>query len=138
MKKNYELELDALVENLTQVTAFVNNHLEAIDCPMKAQMQIELAVEEIFVNIANYAYAPEKGRATVRVEVMDDPVTVTITFIDRGVPYDPLAKEDPDVTLSAQERKIGGLGIFMTKKAMDDVSYEYKDGQNILTLIKNL
>ena len=70
MKKNYELELDALVENLTQVTAFVNNHLEAIDCPMKAQMQIELAVEEIFVNIANYAYAPEKGRATVRVEVM--------------------------------------------------------------------
>ena len=135
---NYELELDALVENLTQVTAFVNNHLEAIDCPMKAQMQIELAVEEIFVNIANYAYAPEKGRATVRVEVMDDSVTVTITFIDRGVPYDPLAKEDPDVTLSAQERKIGGLGIFMTKKAMDDVSYEYKDGQNILTLIKNL
>lgn len=138
MKKNYELELDALVENLTQVTAFVNNHLEAIDCPMKAQMQIELAVEEIFVNIANYAYAPEKGRATVRVEVMDNSVTVTITFIDRGVPYDPLAKEDPDVTLSAQERKIGGLGIFMTKKAMDDVSYEYKDGQNILTLIKNL
>ena len=69
---------------------------------------------------------------------MDDSVTVTITFIDRGVPYDPLAKEDPDVTLSAQERKIGGLGIFMTKKAMDDVSYEYKDGQNILTLIKNL
>ena len=138
MKKNYELELDALVENLTQVTAFVNNHLGAIDCPMKAQMQIELAVEEIFVNIANYAYAPEKGRATVRVEVMDDSVTVTITFIDRGVPYDPLAKEDPDVTLSAQERKIGGLGIFMTKKAMDDVSYEYKDGQNILTLIKNL
>ena len=138
MKKNYELELDALVENLTQVTAFVNNHLEAIDCPMKAQMQIELAVEEIFVNIANYAYAPEKGRATVRVEVMDDSVTVTITFIDRGVAYDPLAKEDPDVTLSAQERKIGGLGIFMTKKAMDDVSYEYKDGQNILTLIKNL
>ena len=138
MKKNYELELDALVENLTQVTAFVNNHLEAIDCPMKAQMQIELAVEEIFVNIANYAYAPEKGRATVRVEVMDDSVTVTITFIDRGVPYEPLAKEDPDVTLSAQERKIGGLGIFMTKKAMDDVSYEYKDGQNILTLIKNL
>ena len=138
MKKNYELELDALVENLTHVTAFVNNHLEAIDCPMKAQMQIELAVEEIFVNIANYAYAPEKGRATVRVEVMDDSVTVTITFIDRGVPYDPLAKEDPDVTLSAQERKIGGLGIFMTKKAMDDVSYEYKDGQNILTLIKNL
>ena len=104
----------------------------------KARMQIELAVEEIFVNIANYAYAPEIGRATVRVVVSDEPLTVTITFLDRGVPYDPLKKDDPDVTLSAADREIGGLGIFMTKKVMDDVSYEYKDGQNILTLKKRL
>ncbi len=101
-------------------------------------MQIELAVEEIFVNIANYAYAPEIGRATVRVSVSDDPLTVTITFIDRGVPYDPLKRSDPDVTLSAEEREIGGLGIFMTKKVMDEVAYEYKDGQNVLTLKKRL
>ena len=105
---------------------------------MKAQMQISVAVEEIFVNIASYAYAPDKGSATVCVEVSGDPVTVTITFVDRGVPYDPLAKEDPDVTLSADERGIGGLGIFMTKKIMDDVAYEYRDGKNILTLKKNI
>ena len=133
-----ELEIEALSENVDDVQGFVNERLETADCPMKAQMQIALAVEEIFVNIASYAYAPDKGNATVRVEVSGDPVTVTITFIDRGVPYDPLAKADPDVTLSAEERGIGGLGIFMTKKIMDDVAYEYKDGKNILTLKKNI
>ncbi|MBR3991274.1 MAG: ATP-binding protein, partial [Clostridia bacterium] len=112
--------------------------LEICDCSPKAQMQMDLAVEEIFVNIANYAYAPDKGRATVRVEVSDDPVTVTITFTDRGVPYDPLKKDDPDVTLPAGEREVGGLGIFLTKQIMDDLSYEYRDGQNILTLKKKL
>ena len=101
-------------------------------------MQIELAVEEVFINIASYAYLPGKGNATVRVEVTENPVSVTITFIDRGVPYDPLAKDDPDVTASAENRAIGGLGVFMVKKTMDDVAYEYRDGQNILTLKKNL
>ena len=100
--------------------------------------QIDLAVEEIFINIAKYAYKPDKGRATVRVEVNDDPVQVKITFLDHGKPYDPLAKEDPDVTLSADERPVGGLGIFMVKQSMDDVIYEYKDGANILTLVKSL
>lgn len=134
----FELELEASAENLTQVIAFVNNHLETMDCPMKVQMQIELAVEEIFVNIANYAYAPEKGKATVQVEVTEAPAAVEITFIDQGIPYNPLAKEDPDVTLSAEERRIGGLGIYMTKKVMDDISYANKNGKNILTLKKNL
>ena len=101
-------------------------------------MQIEVAAEEIFINIASYAYAPDKGRATVRVEVSPDPVTVTITFIDQGMPYDPLAKEDPDVTLKAEDRPVGGLGIFMVKKTMDDVTYEYKDGKNILRIKKNI
>ena len=105
---------------------------------MKIQMQIDIAVEEIFVNIANYAYAPEIGTATVRVEVMGDPPSVDITFIDKGIPYDPLAKADPDVTLSAEERQIGGLGIFMVKKSMDDVKYAYLDGHNILTIKKGL
>ena len=105
---------------------------------MKSQMQIDLAVEEVFVNIAKYAYHPDKGRATVRVEVSDDPVQVRITFLDHGKPYDPLAKEDPDVTLSADERPVGGLGVFMVKQSMDDVTYEYKDGTNILTLTKSL
>ena len=133
-----ELDIEAVTENLPRVMEFVDSQLEAIDCPAKAQMQIGVAVEEIFVNIANYAYCPDKGNATVRVEVSDDPVCVTITFIDQGVPYDPLAKDDPDVTLSAEDREIGGLGIFMAKQIMDDVAYEYRDGQNILTLKKKL
>ena len=133
-----ELELEAVADNLGKVLDFVGARLESADCPMKSKMQLDLAVEEIFVNIANYAYAPEIGKATVRVEVSGDPITVSITFIDRGVPYDPLKKADPDVTLSAAERGIGGLGIFLTKKMMDDISYEYKNGQNILTLKKTL
>lgn len=133
-----ELELEAVVENLPYVQEFIDSHLEKTGCPPRAQMQIGLAAEEIFVNIASYAYAPEKGRAKVRVEVSGDPVTVTITFLDRGMPYDPLQKEDPDVTLPAEERDIGGLGILLTKKTMDDVAYEYRDGQNILTLKKKI
>ena len=129
-----ELEIEALTENLPQVLAFVDEQLEAADCPMKIQIQLDIAVEEIFVNIAHYAYAPETGKAMVRIETLADPPSVDITFIDNGVPYDPLAKADPDITLSAEERQIGGLGIFMVKKSMDDVKYEYLDGHNILTL----
>ncbi len=130
-----ELELEAKVAYLPEVQDFVDEH---IDCSPKARMQISVAVEEIFVNIATYAYAPEHGMATVRVEISEEPVTVTITFMDHGIPYDPLAKADPDLSLTADERQIGGLGIFLTKKTMDDVKYEYEDGKNILTLKKNL
>lgn len=133
-----ELTIDATVENITQVTDFVDEQLEELNCPMKAQMQINVAIDELFGNIAHYAYNPEVGAATVRVEVTQDPLAVTITFIDNGVQYDPLAKEDPDITLSAEEREIGGLGIYMVKKSMDEIAYEYKDGQNILTIKKHL
>lgn len=133
-----ELTIAATVENIETVTEFVNEQLEALDCPMKAQMQIDIAIDELFGNIAHYAYNPEVGEATVRVEVIDDPLAVVITFIDKGVPYDPLAKEDPNITLSAEERQIGGLGIFMVKKTMDDITYEYKDGHNILKIRKNI
>ena len=133
-----ELTIAATIENIETVTDFVNEQLEAFDCPMKAQMQIDIAIDELFGNIAHYAYNPEIGEATVRVEVIEDPMAVVITFIDNGVPYDPLKKEDPDTTLSIEEREIGGLGIFMVKKTMDDIAYEYKDGKNILTIRKNL
>ena len=133
-----ELEIEATDENLPVVQSFVEEHLSAADCSIKAQMQIGVAVEEIFINIAHYAYAPDKGKAVVRVEVSENPVSVTITFVDHGVPYDPMEKQDPDVTLPVDEREIGGLGIFMTKELMDDVTYEYRDGQNILTLKKNM
>ena len=132
-----ELKLDdARLDCLDEVLAFVDGQLEANDCPMKSQMQIDIAVEELYVNIAHYAYAPGTGPATVRVAVEGDPRSAVITFIDRGVPYDPLAKPDPDVTLSAEERQVGGLGIFMVKKTMDGMEYEYADGQNILTIRK--
>ena len=133
-----ELTLEAKTENLEQVLAFVDSQLEALDCSMKTQMQIDIAVEELFVNIAHYAYTPETGMATLRIQTQPAPRSVTITFLDRGVPYDPLAKEDPDVSLSAEDRQIGGLGIYMVKKSMDEMTYEYRDGQNILRIKKAL
>ena len=133
-----ELTIAATVENIETVTDFVNEQLEALDCPIKAQMQIDIAIDELFGNIAHYAYNPEVGNATVRVEVTQEPLAVVITFIDKGVPFDPLTNADPDTTLSAEERAVGGLGIFMVKKSMDEVVYEYKDGQNILKIKKRL
>ena len=133
-----ELTIKATVENIDVVTDFVNEQLESFDCPMKAQMQIDIAIDELFGNIAHYAYNPEVGDATVRVEVNQQPLAVIITFIDKGVPYDPLKKADPDTTLAVEDRDIGGLGIYMVKKSMDEISYEYKDGQNILRILKNI
>ena len=133
-----ELTVDATIENVAAVTAFVDEQLEQLDCPMKTQIQVDIAIDELFGNIANYAYNLEIGVATVRIEVTEDPLAVVITFIDNGVPYDPLAKADPDVTLSAENRQIGGLGIYIVKKSMDNISYEYKDGMNILTIRKNI
>ena len=133
-----EITLAATVENIETVTEFVNAQLELLDCPIKAQMQIDIAIDELFGNIAHYAYNTEVGNATVRVEISEAPLAVIITFIDNGVPYDPLGKDDPDITLSAEEREIGGLGIYMVKKSMDEITYEYKDGQNILKIKKNI
>ena len=133
-----ELTVNATVENIPAVTEFVNEELSALDCPLKAQMQIDVAIDELFGNIAHYAYDPDVGPATVRVSVEEDPLSVVITFIDRGKPYDPLKNADPDVSLSAEKREVGGLGIFLVKKMMDDVTYEYKDGKNILTIKKRM
>ena len=133
-----ELTVDATIENIEKVTDFVNEELEKLDCSPKAQIQIDVAIDELFGNIAHYAYNPNVGPATIRVEVVEDPMAVVLTFIDHGIPYDPLAKEDPDIKLSAEERKIGGLGIYMVKKSMDEITYEYKAGQNILRIKKNL
>ncbi len=129
-----EITAEATVENIPVVTAFVDERLRELDCPEKAKRQIDVAIDELFGNIAHYAYDPAPGPATVRVE----PPAVRITFLDRGKPYDPLAKPDPDTTLSADERQAGGLGIFMVKRTMDSVEYAYEDGQNILTIRKQL
>ncbi len=133
-----ELTVDAKIENIEQVTSFVNEILEGYDCPMKAMTQIDIAIDELFGNIANYAYHPNTGSATVRIEVIEKPMAVVITFVDNGIPYDPLANADPDVTKSAEEREIGGLGIYLVKKSMDEITYEYKDGKNILKIKKKI
>ncbi|MBQ7732918.1 MAG: ATP-binding protein [Synergistaceae bacterium] len=135
-----ELVIEADVKSLDEVLDFINEELEKADCPPKTQIQIDIAVEELYVNIAHYAYTPDVGNAKIIFDVNEDsePRSVSITFIDRGVPYDPLKKPDPDITLPIDERKIGGLGIYMVKKSMDNITYEYKDGQNILTIEKRL
>ena len=131
-----EITVDATFENIELVTDFVNEVLESWDCPMKAQIQIDIAIDELFGNIARYAYAPGVGKATVRVELSEDENAAVVTFIDNGVAYDPLKKDDPDTTLSAEDRDVGGLGIFIVKKSMDDMVYSYKDGQNVLKITK--
>lgn len=133
-----ELTVNAAVENIEVVTDFVNEELEKLDCPVKARRQIDVAIDELFGNIARYAYSPDVGKATVRFAVEEDPLEVTITFIDNGIPFNPLEKSNPDTHLSAEERPIGGLGIFLVKKSMDMVEYEYKNGQNILKIKKNI
>ncbi len=132
-----ELTVDARIDKLDDVTAFVDDCLEAACCPMKVQMQIDVAVEEIFVNIAHYAYAPGNGEALISVEITDEPSTAVISFKDSGVEFDPLARKDPDTTLSADDRDIGGLGIFMVKKSMDEVTYQRVDDKNVLTIRKS-
>ena len=132
-----EITLAATVENLTAVNEFVASFLEPLHCSPKVQFQIDLVVEEIFVNIASYAYAPGEGMATVKIAALHNPPGVQITFSDEGKPYNPLENADPDLNLPMEERQIGGLGIFLVKKNMDDVKYEYRDGKNIMTVRKN-
>lgn len=131
-----ERTFDATIANLLEVTQFIDEWLEALDCGMKAQMQIDLAVDELFTNIASYAYAPGSGEATVRLGFDEASRKASITFIDSGIPYDPLKKPDPDITLSAEEREIGGLGIYMVKKSMDKMEYRRENDQNMLTIYK--
>ena len=131
-----ELSVPATVDSIVTVTGFVNEQLEALDCPLKAQAQIDIAIDEIFSNIAHYAYGQEMGEALVRFDTAQEPLTAVITFIDEGIPFDPLTSGDPDTGLSADEREAGGLGIFMVKKCMDHVLYERRDGKNMLTIKK--
>ena len=134
----YELTVDATIENISVVTDFVNGKLSVLDCPDEARFQIEVAVDEIFGNIARYAYGEKTGKATVRVETDDDPLAVTITFLDSGTPFDPLESDDPELDSYMYEQKIGGFGIYFVKSMMDEMRYRYENGQNILTVKKLL
>ena len=133
-----EITLEAIPDNVDRAIEFIEEKLDEYGCGIKEKAAIDVAVDEIFSNIAHYAYAPNTGSATVRVNLLTDPHAVEITFIDEGVPYDPLAKPDPDIEQPLEDRPIGGMGIFIVKQSMDAVDYEYRDGKNILTIKKNL
>ncbi len=133
-----ELTVPATVDNIDDVTDFVNGQLEELGCPPKVQMQIAIVIDELFGNIAKYAYAPGTGDATVQFGTEKGGTTAVIRFIDNGRQFDPLNQAEPDVHAPASERKEGGLGIFLVKKTMSSVEYEYKDGKNILTVKKDL
>lgn len=133
-----EITVDAMIENMNTVTAFVDDFLDQIVCPMKSRIQINIVIDEIFGNICHYAYKDSVGAVTVRVESGNTPKAVFLTFTDNGIPYNPLDTEDPDITSSSEERKIGGLGIYLVKKNMDEMKYEYVNQQNRLWMEKRL
>lgn len=128
-----ELITEASIEKLDEVLDFIDAILDEYDCPMKITTQINIAAEEIFVNIAHYS-----GSDEAKISVGKSGDMAEITFTDSGTPYDPLARPDPDVTLPAEDRSIGGLGIYIVKKSMDAVRYEYIDGHNVFTMCKRI
>ena len=128
----------AKVDVLSDVLGFVDETLERYACPMKIQTAICVAIEEVFVNVAHYAYGDGEGDMTLSIAFDEENRVITFRMTDKGTPFDPLKKPDPDITLSAEEREIGGLGIFITKKTMDTVTYAYENGENILTMIKRI
>jgi anti-sigma regulatory factor (Ser/Thr protein kinase) len=126
-----ELSIEAKLENMDAVLRFVGAQLEG--CHPKTQNQISIAVDEIFSNIARYAYNPKTGGVTVRIAVDEN---ITIEFEDCGAAYNPLSASEPDTSSSAEEREAGGLGIFMVKNIMDSVEYRRESDKNILTIKK--
>ena len=133
-----EIVLDATLENLDAVNGFIEESLAPLECVQEKRIQLDVAVEEIFVNIVNYAYPSGQGLATVQAETMANPLGIRIAFIDEGKPYNPLLGEEPNLAHHLKERKVGGLGLLFVKKNVDSIDYEYRDGKNILTLWKKL
>ena len=128
----------ARVEALSDVLGFVDQILESYECPMKIQTAICVAIEEVFVNVAHYAYDGGEGDMTLGISLDEKTHSVTFRMTDKGIPFDPLNKPDPDITLSAEDREIGGLGIFIAKKTMDTIIYAYENGENVLTMTKKI
>lgn len=132
------VEIAAVPESLPKVLDFINERLARTGCASRLMTQIDVAAEEIFVNISSYAYQPETGAARIQVEMLENPPTAVISFSDRGRPYNPLEKHDPNLKVPVRERKKGGLGIYMVKQSMDEAVYEYRDVRNVLTIKKRI
>ena len=128
----------AKTEALSDVLGFVEQMLDSFECPIKIQVALCVAIEEVFVNVAHYAYGEGEGNMSLGIDFDEERRAITFRMTDKGVPFDPLKKPDPDISLSADEREIGGLGIFITKKTMDSLTYTYENNENILTMIKKI
>lgn len=138
MEKKEEIVLAADICNLSALNEWIDALVAEADISPRVQMKISLAVEEIFANIASYAYAPQKGEVTIVGTVTDVPAELELVFMDEGKPFDPLARDDPPTDAAMEERGIGGLGIFLVKESMDKVTYRYEQGKNILTICKRI
>ena len=130
--------MEASAENIQRITDFIDAELDRMGCSLKARTQIDIATDEIIANIASYAYSPGRGEVEVEIDFDAQNRTAVISFLDSGVDFNPLTKKNPDVTLPAEERKIGGLGIFLVRKTMDAMEYRREKGQNILTIRKRI
>ena len=131
-----EIKVEAKIENLAVVNGFLHEQIDELDCSVATVMQLEIAIEELFSNICYYAYGDGTGDAAIQVDIDKTNKRICITFIDMGKPYNPLKKADPDITLGIEDRPIGGLGIFMVKESMDDMTYRYAENKNILKIKK--
>ena len=128
----------AKTEALSDVLGFVEQMLDSFECPIKIQVALCVAIEEVFVNVAHYAYGEDEGNMSLGIGFDEESRAITFRMTDKGIPFDPLKKPDPDISLSADERKIGGLCIFITKKTMGSLTYTYENNENILTMIKKI
>ncbi|MDK2808692.1 MAG: serine/threonine-protein kinase RsbW [Clostridiales bacterium] len=127
----------ARIEEMDRVFGFIEDKLEELSLSTKLKAQINIAVDEIFANIVNYAYPNSDGEVEVDIEFdVQEERTICICFMDSGIPFNPFDTKEPDITLAAEERQIGGLGFYMVKKSMDNVMYEYRDGKNKLIIMK--
>lgn len=131
-----ELVVQAVVGSIREVTAWIDAELEKLDCALKAQMQVDVAIDEIFTNIASYAYPEGPGNVTIQFHCENR--TAEIVFIDSGIPFNPLENPDPDITLPADQRPIGGLGVFLARKLTDEIGYRYENGKNVLFIRKRI
>ena len=125
-----------MVKNVPVITEQIDEYLESLDCPMREQMQIDVAIDEIITNVSMYAYGDSNGIVTIEYDKLSEG-GIKLVFTDTGVPFDPTKHEDPDTSLSAEERRIGGLGIYMVKKSMDELIYERKGNRNVFTVTKH-
>ena len=132
------ITLTAVPENFAAAQEHVRSFLDSASCSMRTLFELDMVVEEVFINVASYAYPDSTGMVSLDLTLDEEQNFLCLTFRDSGIPYDPLRKQSPDVTAPAEKRPIGGLGIFLVQKYSDSLSYEYADGENRLTIGKKL